>query len=128
MHSPDLEQRLLTNYRQQAAHYERALRLLDSEADRDARIQDVVIILQQIAEMDAALAEDKTAWRQTNRQAGTELRTLLDTLAVQIRTLSECVEQHMVQVAARKAQLAPALDEVMRQRTMLKAYAQHRST
>ena len=124
-----LEQRLVDGYRQLASQYEKALSIVQAPASPTScppgeihwmpTLQEA---LQTVAGLDARLADDKSAWAQSGRSPGTELRTILDRVAAQIRTLAEHIDRQVAQLVARKERLVPKMDEFIRQRWMLNAY------
>lgn len=122
----DLEQRLCACYERQLAHYDRAHALVAEQqsADEvsDAWLPALNEALDQIAALDAEAATDRERWRQGGRPAGPLLRSVLSRLAERIRTLHGRVEESMTQMQARRRQLLPELDGVVRQQQMLQAY------
>jgi hypothetical protein len=124
-----LEQRLIAGYGQQASQYELALRILEERASAATGTSDdhgwasaLQGVLQSVTELDADLADDKVAWRQSGRVAGADLRLVLDRVATQIRVLGERIDGQVADLVARKQRLLPEIDEFIRQRWMLNAY------
>ena len=126
-----LEQRLIAGYGQQANQYEQALLCLAGRAS-DAKgaaetgcVADLLKVLEMVAKLDADLAADKAAWRQSGRTPGDELRMMLERVATQIRVLAEHVDALVADAVAQKQRLVPEVDDFIRQRWMLNAYERH---
>jgi predicted trehalose synthase len=120
-----LEQRLVQGYRAQLRLYDQALAVVDQETTPGqsghwaGALND---ILKRIASLDAALADDKSAWRQGGRPPGAELDTVLERIAGRLAMLAQIVQGQVAEFEARKARLLPEMDAFIQQRRMLDAY------
>jgi hypothetical protein len=121
-----LEQRLIESYHAQLQRYDRALDLVAQPAPEAARkdesVHDLNAILNDIAALDADLAEDKAVWRFSGCQPGPQLREVLDSVADRIRALAALVDRRFVELQSSKQALMPEVDECIQQRRMLHAY------
>ena len=120
----DLDQRLIAGYRQQAIQYEYALRLIADTTrvgDWAHRLNEALGL---IAELDAALADDKAAWRRAARTPGPALRAVLDSVGERIQSLAKHIDERVASLMDEKKRLVPQIDEFVRQRAMLNAYEQ----
>src|SRR5207247_1561582 len=109
-----LEQRLVAGYQQQASQYEHALRTVEDRASAatGAAVEEdwamaLQAVLQTVADLDACLADDKAAWRQSARVPGTDLSFVLDRVAKLIRILGERIDGQVADLVARKKRLLP---------------------
>jgi hypothetical protein len=123
-----LERRLVQAYREQLRHYDRALAIVEQEpppANPTMTGQwalDLDAVLRNVGALDAALAEDKAAWRLSGQQPGPELSALLDQLANRLGMLAQIVKGQVAEFEARREQLLPEMDAFIQQRRMLSAY------
>jgi hypothetical protein len=118
-----LEQRLLRGYQEQLRLYDQALAVVDQETGVSSHWAGALdILMKTISTLDAALAEDKAAWRQGGRQPGPELSALLDRIAGRLAMLGQIVQGQVAEFEARKARLVPEMDAFIQQRRMLNAY------
>ncbi len=122
-----VEQRLIAGYQKQGSLYESALRLLQeragpaSDADRAHHLNEV---LHRVASIETEFADARAIWRQSGKTPGTELRAVLERVAEQLRILGGLIESQVAELLVRKQRLAPAIDDFIRQRSMLNAYGQ----
>ena len=123
---PTLEQRLVQGYRQQLRHYDHALAIVNQQAPPTSAMghwaQDLDAVLQSVGTIDAALAEDKSAWRRSGAQPGPELAALLDQLANRLGMLAQIIKAQVAELETRSEQLMPEMDALIQQRRMLNAY------
>jgi hypothetical protein len=121
-----LEQRLTDAYAAQAKCYDLALSAVTCQKPEDTSgyqwVMEMQTALNDVAALDAAMAEDKEAWRRAGRSASEPLRAILETLAEHIRILSESLDERVARLTERRQQLLPELDAFIRQRRMLHAY------
>jgi selenocysteine lyase/cysteine desulfurase len=118
-----LEQRLIAAYQQQMEAYKRAHAIMDARAahaDWLAQLQEPLSV---VAALELQMADDKRAWREGSHAPGAELRVLLDQLGEKIRTLKEAIDSEMAELLAQRSRLLPVIDDFIRQRWMLNAYA-----
>ena len=123
----DLETRLQVGFEKQFALYGEALDLLGRSSndafDNSHWAYKLSDLLAQVAMIEATLAEDKSVWREADRQGGPRLRQTHEDLSRRIRTLAERVDEAMNELMARRDRLLPELDVFIRQRQMMRAYA-----
>jgi hypothetical protein len=118
-----LENRLLGAFQEQLRHYDRALSIVEQSARASNDwVHALNAALQDIISLDAGMAHDKLAWRQSGRSPGKELAAVLDLLAQRIRLLSESIDRQVAELQARKQQLLPEIDGFIKERRMLQAY------
>ncbi|MBI1833100.1 MAG: hypothetical protein HYR84_16795 [Planctomycetes bacterium] len=125
-----LEQRLIDGYQAQAQWYSRAHEILARHGSEDGAMYSWVVDLQsalnEVAAIDMAMTADKAAFRQSGEPAGPALRQTLDALTEIIGKVAQSVDAWVARLTERRNQLAPQLDEFIRQRQMLHAYGPHR--
>ena len=121
-----LEQRLVQGYQEQLRHYDQALAIVNQETPPTIAMghwaHDLDAVLKNVGTIDAALAEDKSAWRRSGGQPGPELAALVDQLANRLGMLAQIVKGQVAEFEARKEQLMPEMDAFIQQRRMLHAY------
>jgi hypothetical protein len=120
-----LAQRLSQGYREQLRLYDQALDLVAQDTSPPVSghwAGKLDGILQAIAALDAAFADDKSAWRLAGHQPGPELSALLDRIASRLAMLAQIVQGQVAEYEARKARLLPEMDAFIQQRRMLNAY------
>jgi hypothetical protein len=126
-----LEQRLIHAYQEQLQHYTRALAVVDQQAPASTVsgnqnwVHDLHAALEDVQTVDAAMADDKSAWRLSGLYPGLELSTLLERVAHMICALADGIDRHMDELQAHKEQLLPEIDAFIQRRRMLEAYGQH---
>jgi hypothetical protein len=126
-----LESRLIQAYAAQASCYERALEAVE-QGEPTSRGEDwypwiprLQTALNEAAAIDAAMAEDKQAWRQSGRSASAPLRAVLDLLAEHLRVLAASIDGCVAVLSDRRRKMVPELDGFIQQRRMRHAYDQH---
>ena len=121
-----LEQRLVQAYQEQLRHYDQALAITEAPSVQPTLtghwVGDLDAVLKSVSTLDAALAEDKAAWRQSGQQAGPQMSALLDQLASRLGMLAQIVKGQVAEFEARREQLMPEMDAFIQQRRMLSAY------
>ncbi|HWY87178.1 MAG TPA: hypothetical protein VNX28_10660 [Gemmataceae bacterium] len=126
-----LEERLLRGYQDQLPHYDRAATILEryagnpNAAASDNWAHELRAALADVTRLDAAMAEDKSAWRLAELQPGPELRAVLERVAARLATLAAGVQRHVADLEARRAQLLPEIDDFIQKRRMLQAYGKY---
>jgi hypothetical protein len=122
----ELEQRLLRGYQEQLRQYDRVAVLAPGwlPAD-DSWAHELNLVLKDVAALDAAMADDKEAWRRSERRPGSELGALLERLAEKLGTMAAGINRHVADIEARKDRLLPQIDELIQKRRMLRAYGQY---
>jgi hypothetical protein len=129
--SAALEERLLRGYQDQLPHYDRAATILErypgnpNGATSDNWVHELRAALADVASLDAAMANDKSAWRLAEQQPGPELRAVLERVAASLATLAAGVQRHVAVLEARRAQLLPEIDDFIQKRRMLQAYGKY---
>src|SRR2546423_1252101 len=96
--SDALEQQLIRGYQEQLGYYDRAVNILDHQgkranvlADNDW-VQDLNAALRNVTTLDAAMTDEKVAWRRSEHRPGPELTALLERLSERIGTLAAGVD------------------------------------
>jgi predicted trehalose synthase len=120
-----LQQRLSQGYREQLRLYDQALDLVTQDTVPPASghwAGELDGILKAIAAVDAALADDKSAWRQGSHQPCPEFSAVLDKIASRLAMLAQIVQGQVAEYEARKLRLLPEMDAFIQQRRMLNAY------
>src|SRR5271165_1199577 len=97
-----LEQRLIAGYRRQLDYYDVAVAAFKNEDSGQSRLTDLNSALAEATRLDAAMREDKLAWRQSEKMPGTELAELLDRTAKRIVELADGVNRRIADLEARK--------------------------
>jgi hypothetical protein len=126
-----LEERLLRGYQDQLPHYDRAATLLERHAGgpnaaaSDDWAHELRAALADVASLDAAMADDKIAWRLAEQHPGPELQAVLERVAASLATLAAGVQRHVADLEARRAQLVPEIDDFIQKRRMLQAYGKY---
>jgi hypothetical protein len=130
--SPDaLEQRILQGYLAQLPHYDRAAAILGRQGHGEgdpvnhAWAHDLATVLNDVTALDAAMRDDKEAWRRSGEQPGPELAAVLDRLAARIGELAVRIDRHVADLEARKLRLLPEIDTFIQKRRMLQAYGKY---
>lgn len=129
MATADEEAGLLVVYAREAECYGRALGVAETlpdvlrqGGDGSEQLRQVVAILDEVATLEASIADIRRHWQQTGRRPGGELQALL-------RRVTELIERLAVQIGAaekeattRRDRLIPDLDAGIRVRRMQRAY------
>jgi len=129
MNPTDLETRLVTAYRNEAACYSEALqaaRDLDAALrqgqNQNVPLERMLALFDRIAVIEADMSECKRLWQQSSRRPGPELQAVLFQVEDLIQAMRGCVVAAEQQARAVSDRLAPQLDQLVRGRQMQRAY------
>ncbi len=78
--TPDVQQRLLEGYREQLRLYDQAAAIIDQTNTQTDWANGLNDLLAEIARLDAAMADDKVAWRRFGPRPG-EVSELIEQIA-----------------------------------------------
>ena len=122
--SDALEERLTRALEEQVRHYDQAHRVLDDAdtSDLEAWASRLDAALDAVRTNELALAQDRAAWHGTGRKPGPTLSGVLARLAERVQSLAQRVDAEIALLLTRRQQMLPAIDLLMRQERMLKAY------
>ncbi len=126
----EIEAALLTAYTEQAPLYAQALALandlstLMSESGKTEQgLQSLAELMQQIAAMDAGMASHREQWLVARRKAGAPLAATMKQVTELIEQLRTTISELEKLAIAKRDQLIPQMDGVVRSRQMKRAYA-----
>src|SRR5207302_4853004 len=100
-------------YQEQLQCYDRAVNILDHQRKRDNVladndwVRDLDAALTNVAVLDAAMTDEKAAWRRSERTPGPELSALFERLSERIGTLAAGVNDLVARLEANKERLLP---------------------
>ena len=128
--TPGCEDALCQAYRQQLRCYAEALRLaqdvtaaLRQGIGTEPELHALAAHLQQVAQIDVALAAPKQTWLASGKQASPPLRELLHQVEAHIRDLLGRLEDMEAEARRQKLSLLPELAHASQNRRMLQAYS-----
>ncbi len=124
---------LIQAYTEEADRYSRALTLaadlpaaLQHDSGANEKLQQVLALLDEVAVIEAGIAERKRQWQQTGQKPGSQLQSALENVAKLIELLAGHIGGAERQAIAHKSQLAPELDAMARSQQMQRAYSKWR--
>ena len=129
MNAPSIEQELHSALLNEAECYERAVAVverLDAQlaagGDGEALVRELHGWLEKTAAIQSTTAPARQAWQAAGERSGPELRSILDRVAGLLQRLMAMVQAVERTAQARRDQLLPELDNVVRGQRMQRAY------
>lgn len=124
---------LLQAYTEEADHYSRALTLaadlpaaLEHDGGANEKLQQVLTLLDEVAAIEARIAERKQRWQRTGQKLAPQLQSAVAKVAKLIELLAEQICRAERQAVAQQSQLAPELEAMARSQQMRRAYSEWR--
>jgi hypothetical protein len=123
---PDVQRRLVEGYREQLRLYDQAAAIFDranTPAEKDWA-DELNILLSTVTQLDAAMADDKSAWHHFGPRPG-EVSALVDQVAHRLTSLAQSIDRHVRVLQERRDKMLPEIDEFIQRRRMLEAYGKY---
>ena len=131
--APPFQELLYTAYAEQADRYARALevaRALPADFQQggagEERLQQITALLNEVALIEARIAETKQAWQATGQKPDPQLKGVLTRVTELIEGLSGYIQEAEREAVQQKGRLVPELDAAVRGQQMQRAYGANR--
>ncbi len=121
---PDVQARLVKGYRDQLRLYDQAALIVDQANAQAEWAYELNDLLREIAHLDAAMADDKSAWRRLGPRPG-EVSVLVEQVAHRLTSLAQSINHHVRVLQERRDKMMPEIDEFIQRRRMLEAYGKY---
>jgi hypothetical protein len=123
------EAALCAAYQKEAECYARALALCDDLSGTlrqgesiDIKLEQVLSVLNEVAETERGVAGHKRVWEESGRQPGAQLLAVLARVSELIERLAARIREVEKEAAQQRSGLIPELDAVIRSQQMQRAY------
>jgi hypothetical protein len=120
---------LCAAYKEETGHYTQALQMADALATAlqqgqgfEDKVRQIVVQLDEIARLEALIAEPKRHWQQSGRKPAGEFKNVLAQVTQLIERLADKIRAAEQMASLRQQCLVPELDSLIRGKQMRSAY------